>query len=117
VTWIDLLDRTALGISACVLLLVIGLARSWSLCRSLRTVQAELREQLSEQVHHLGDLQHRLDRLEEVSSAQEADERIRHDDGVVEILDSLLHFNESLRVPSVHQRDGQAIPESPGEAS
>ncbi len=118
-TWplLEPVDRIALGLSLCLLLLVIGLVRSWSLSRNLQIVQTELREKLSKQTLHLGEMQHRLDRLEEVSEAQEADERNRHDDGVVEILGSLLQFNESLRAPSVRQGDGKAIPKSTGEAS
>jgi hypothetical protein len=101
-TWLPLapLDHVLLGVTVCFLLVVIGLARSWSLCHDLRGAQAELDVRLSEQALRLEVLQQRLDRVATVSEAQESDERSRHDEGVVELLGSLLKVNEALRSSS-----------------
>lgn len=98
-TWLLLepLDRVLLGIAVCFLLVVIGLARSWSLCHVLRGAQAKLEVRLSEQALRLDDLQQRLDRVVTVSEAQESDERSRHNEDVAELLGSLLKVNEALR--------------------
>lgn len=103
------LDRALLGISLCLLLLLAGLVRSWSLLRVLQTAQRELEERVSNQNFRLEHLQHRLDRVEVFSEAQQADARTHHEEDMVEVLDSLLRFNESLRPsPKGASRSGDA---------
>lgn len=93
-------DRVLLGISLCVLLLLAGLVRSWSLLRGFQAAQTELEERAADQSSRLEHLQRRMERVEVVSEARQADARIHHEEDVVEVLDSLLRFNESLRPSS-----------------
>lgn len=91
------LDRMALFVAICLLLLAAGLLRSWSLCHSVRARQAEIETRTIDQVRRIEDLQRRLDHVEGFTSAQEEDARSQHDDSVAEVLGSLLDLNESLR--------------------
>ena len=98
-SWISLepLDRALIAIVLCLLLLVLGMSRAWILIHRLRVKNAEIDELAATQSLQIEELRRRLARMEGVSQAQEADERGRHDEGVSELLGSLLQWNESLR--------------------
>jgi hypothetical protein len=99
VSWSSLepLDRTAIAVGLCLLLLVLGLSRAWILIHRLRSKTAGIGELAAALGLQIEDLKRRLARIEEMSQAHEADERGRHDEGVTELLGSLLQWNESLR--------------------
>jgi hypothetical protein len=99
VTWISLepLDHAVIALALCLLLLVVGVTRTWLLIHRLGAKNAEMDELFAAQGLQIEDLKRRLARMEGVSQAHEADERGRHDEGMVEMLDSLLQWNESLR--------------------
>lgn len=98
-SWISLepLDRALIAIALCLLLLVVGMGRTWILIHRLRAKNAGMDELAAGQSLQIEHLQRRLARMEGVSQAHEADERGRHDVGVAELLGSLLQWNESLR--------------------
>lgn len=101
--------RALLGLSVCLLLLLAGLARSWSMGRGLRMEQAALAARVADQELRLEQVQQRLERVEDVGEAQVSDARTRHGEDVVEVLDSLLRLNESLRPASgLYERTGDA---------
>lgn len=96
----DPLMKVLLCLSACLLLLLAGLARSWSKVRELQLEQTALAAHVAGQEHRLEQIQQRLERVEDVGEAQVSDARVRHGEDVVEVLDSLLRLNESLRPAS-----------------
>ena len=104
--WTDFfpVDLALLGLALYTVLLLILQLLTWR----------RLRSELAERTAQLATLQERITRLEKVSEAKEVDARVHHEEDVVELLGSLLEFNESLRGPRKGRRSEKKID---GEAS
>ena len=94
------LDRQALAVLVWLAVLSLGLVRTWLADRGVRAAQADLESRAVGQGLLLADLRRRLDRVEEFRQAHESDARVQHEEDVVEVLGSLLRFNESMRTSS-----------------
>jgi len=88
--------RWGLGGALCVLLLL-GLLLAWNRTHRLEGARQAAAARMDDLQARMRDAEERLAALERVQEAQVSDARRRHDDGVSELLGSLLHLNEEIR--------------------
>lgn len=92
-------DDQLLALAGCILFLLIGLLRTWRWSsRTTREIRGLIEANTSAQ-QRLVKLEENVSRVRVVSDARESDERARHDEDVVDVLNSLLTLNDSLRNP------------------